>query len=111
MCCKGFLKRILPFFLTFSIGLLIASFFITVAAPNFNFKKRGFNKHRQYHQRVESENQRLREENNRLKKELAEIEKQNLAVEFDVPPPIPVSPAKVKTVVVREVTIKNVKGQ
>lgn len=110
MCCKGFLKRILPFFLTFSLGLLIASFFVTIAAPNFQFKKRGWSRHQQYHQRLEFENQQQREEINRLKRQLAE--KQNLSEEFDVPPPpLPPSPAKVKTVVVKELTIKNVKGQ
>jgi hypothetical protein len=72
MCCKGFLKRVLPFFLTFAVGLLIASFFVSIT-PNFKFEKRGgWNRHRAYHQRLEFENQRLREENNLLKKQLLE---------------------------------------
>ena len=74
MCFKQYLKRILPFFLTFSLGLLIASFFVTIAAPNFNFKKRGWSKHRQYHQRLEFENRQLREENLRLKRQISQSE-------------------------------------
>lgn len=76
MCCKGFLKKIVPFFLTFAVGLFIASFFVSVAAPNFSFKNRNWRKnHRQYHQQIESENRRLNDENYRLKKELAEKER------------------------------------
>ncbi len=69
-------KRVAPFVLTFAVGLFIASFFVTVAAPNFQFK-RGFNKHRQYHRRIEAENQRLREENLRLKNRVSEMEKRD----------------------------------
>jgi cell shape-determining protein MreC len=86
-------KRVAPFFLTFAVGLFIASFFVTVAAPNFQFR-RGFNRHQQYHRRIESENQQLREENNRLKNRLAEAEKRDWVLEsdLDVPPPAPPVP-------------------
>ncbi len=86
-------KRVAPFFLTFAVGLFIASFFVTVAAPNFQFR-RGLNKHQQYHRRIESENQQLREENNRLKNRLAEAEKRDWVLErdLDVPPPPQVAP-------------------
>jgi len=86
-------KRVAPFFLTFAVGLFIASFFVTVAAPNLQFR-RGFNRHQQYHRRIESENQQLREENNRLKNRLAEAEKRDWVLEsdLDVPPPPPVPP-------------------
>ncbi|MGC2238444.1 MAG: hypothetical protein WA584_19980 [Pyrinomonadaceae bacterium] len=109
MCCKGFIKRILPFFLTFAFGLLIASFFVSIAAPNFNFKKRGFNRHREYDQRLEFENRQLRDENNRLKQQLIEKENQNLSEDLDVPPPPPL-PAKVKKLVMKQ-EINVVKGQ
>jgi hypothetical protein len=90
MCCKGFFKRVLPFFLTFSLGLLIASFFVTVAAPNFQFRRNGgWSKHRQNHHRLESENQRLREENSQLKRQLADKRNSDLEMIFDVPPPPP----------------------
>ena len=84
------IKRVAPFALTFAVGLFIASFFVTVAAPNFQFR-RGFSKHQQYHLRIESENRQLREENNRLKNRLAEMEKRDWVLErnLDVPPPPP----------------------
>lgn len=64
------MKRVLPFFLTFAVGLFIASFFVTVAAPTFQFNKRNWrNNHRQYDRQREAEIQRLREENMRLRKE------------------------------------------
>jgi hypothetical protein len=93
------IKRVAPFVLTFAVGLFIASFFVTVAAPNFQFR-RGFNKHREYHRRIESENRQLREENNRLKNRLAEMEKRDWVLEEDLnvavppPPPPPVMPMK-----------------
>jgi len=86
-------KRVAPFFLTFAVGLFIASFFVTVAAPNFQFR-RGFNRHRQMDRQMQLENQQLREENNRLKNRLAEAEKSDWVLEsdLDVPPPPPVPP-------------------
>ena len=89
------IKRVAPFFLTFAVGLFIASFFVTVAAPNFQFR-RGFSKHREYHRRIESENRQLREENNRLKTRLAEMEKRDWVLDPDVnvPPPPPTMPMK-----------------
>ncbi|HEY8558767.1 MAG TPA: hypothetical protein VIL74_00080 [Pyrinomonadaceae bacterium] len=85
------IKRVAPFALTFAVGLFIASFFVTVAAPNFQFK-RGFNRHREYHRRIESENRRLREENNRLRNRVAEMEKRDWVLDRDLdvpPPPVP----------------------
>ncbi|HVE56376.1 MAG TPA: hypothetical protein VNB22_06065 [Pyrinomonadaceae bacterium] len=86
-------NRVAPFFLTFAVGLFIASFFVTVAAPNFQFR-RGFNRHRQMDRQMQMENQQLREENNRLKNRLAEAEKRDWVLEsdLDVPPPPPVPP-------------------
>jgi hypothetical protein len=98
MCGKVFIKRVLPFFLTFAVGLFIASFFVTIAAPNFKFN-RGFRRHQQYHRAMESDNQRLREENLRLKKQIADRDLQGLNdrnFDFAVPPPPP--PAKVRTI-------------
>jgi len=83
-------KRIAPFALTFAVGLFIASFFVTVGAPNFRFG-RGFNKHREMDRQLRIENERLREENNRLNKRLEEMQKRDWVIEpsFDVPPPPP----------------------
>lgn len=99
MCCKGFLNRVLPFFLTFAVGLLVASFFVSIT-PNFKFQKRGWSRHQQYHQRIESENMRLREENNLLKRQL--LENQTAPVQFEIvefesvadAPPLPVKPVR-----------------
>ncbi len=88
MCSKGFVKRIVPFFLTFAFGLLIASFFVSVALPRFQFPNRGFNRHRQYHQQMEFENQRLRDENSRLKRQQADRANEDFTnLDLDVPPP------------------------
>ena len=106
MCSKDFVKRVVPFFLTFAVGLFIASFFVSIAAPNFQFN-RGWRKHRQYHRTIESENQRLRDENFRLKKQLAEKDAQdftNLDLNLNVQPPAsrkqnlvdPVTPHRIK---------------
>lgn len=106
MCCLGMLKKVVPFVATFVVGLLVTSIFISVAAPSFTFKKRGWNKHRQYHRQIERENRELKLENFRLERKLAEIEKQGEmknAFEFDdlqldVPPPplAPIPPAKAR---------------
>ncbi len=94
MCSKGLLKRIAPFFLTFALGLFVASFFVSVALPNMRFN-RGFRKHKEYHRKLESENQQLKEENSRLKREA----RQNTDFDGDInslvppPPPIPVQRA------------------
>ena len=96
MCCKGFIKRILPFFLTFAVGLFIASFFVTISAPRFRFEGRGWNRHQQYHRQMEFEKQRLQEENYRLKKQLADKDSQEFLpsdLKYNVPPPPPLPPA------------------
>jgi hypothetical protein len=99
MRSKGFVKRVLPFFLTFAVGLFIASFFVTVAAPTFQFQNRGWRRnHRQYDRQREQEIQRLREENIRLKNQLTENERREFTIhpafdgELAVPPP-PISDA------------------
>ena len=101
MSGMGFIKKVVPFFLTFAIGLFVASFFVSIAVPNFKIPNRSWKRHQQYHQRIESENQRLREKNLRLERELAEKERQEEIVfspdaNFDVPPPPPMPPAPYK---------------
>lgn len=101
MCCTGLLKRIGPFFLAFTAGLFIASFFVTIAAPNFSGFRRGSHKHREV-QRLRIELNETKKENCELKREIREL-KQNSEtfdlgeysvppVDMDVPPPPP--PAK-----------------
>ncbi len=84
---RVFIKRFFPFLLTFAAGLLVASFFVTVAAPSFKFNKRS-GKYKKFHS-LKNENERLRRENERLKRELAEREAMNSEYHFslDVPPP------------------------
>lgn len=94
---KCFIKRFFPFFVTFAAGLLVASFFVTISAPKFNFGKRheGRYKNRYY----KNENERLKRENERLKRELAEKDAMNMSDEImllEVPPPPPMPPAPPK---------------
>lgn len=91
---RVFIKRFFPFLLTFAAGLLIASFFVTVTAPRFQFNKRS-GKYRKSRE-LRNENERLRRENERLKRELAEKEAMNSEYEFglDIPPPMPPAPPK-----------------
>ena len=96
MCFLSIIKRVAPFLLTFAVGLFIASFFVTVAAPNFQIR-RGFSRHREMDRQMRMENDRLREENNRLKNRLAEMEKRDWVLERDLdvpPPPPPTMPMK-----------------
>lgn len=91
MQLKGFLKRALPFFLTFSLGLLVASFFVSIAAPRFNFQRRN-HRCRDYREnsRLRMENQNLRQDNESLRRQLEENELKTITTfELDVPPPPP----------------------
>src|SRR5258706_15068168 len=72
MRSKGFIRRVLPFFATFAVGLFIASFFVSVGAPQF--RGRGWERHRRFEQ-LQIENEELRNENLRVRNEL---ENQNL---------------------------------
>jgi hypothetical protein len=99
------IKRAAPFVLTLTVGLFIASFFVTVAAPNFSFPKRNWkNKHREYDRRIEFENRQLREENSRLKNRLNEVEKRDWVLDAEIndipapPQPPAVSSMPMKTV-------------
>lgn len=97
MCCsKGLLKRFVPFFAAFALGLLVASFFVSVAAPSFRFGS-GF-RHREYDRQMQFENQRLREENFRLRQQQTADNNIQQKTDFGgdinelVPPPPPLPP-------------------
>lgn len=96
---KGLLKRFIPFFLTFAVGLFIASFFVTVAAPKFQW---GQGRRHQHKQEDIRRDERIKQLEERLAQR--ELEIRNLrdrSVDwngydaFDVPapplPPLPVS--------------------
>lgn len=82
MFYKGFLKRIIPFFLTFTAGLLIASIFVPLSFQNWKMPNRSSHKHREI-QRLRTELTESRRENSELKNEIKEL-KQNVHTEFDV---------------------------
>lgn len=102
MCGKVFVKRVLPFFLTFSIGIFIASFFVSIAAPSFQLPNRDWRRHQQCDRMREFQNQRLNEENSRLRRQLADKDLQDANdrddVDFAVPPPPPMPPATFRTI-------------
>lgn len=96
----GFIKRFLPFALTFAAGLFIASFFVTIGFPKFGARHR---------ERRQNEVRALRNEVEQLRKEKYDLrrqleEKQNkidlentldspAAIELPVPPPVVAAPA------------------
>ena len=111
---KGFLKRMLPFFATFAIGVFVAGLFVGFGGPRFHV--RGCERHQEY-QRIRVENERLREENIRLQAELDGLRMEpssedrrvllkrldttgdpgSLEQDFDVPPPPPIRPVTPRT--------------
>jgi len=99
MNSKSLLKRFLPFAAALVLGLFVASFFVTITAPSFNFKRSY--KVRKYREirNLRFENQRLREELRQQRLRTAQIE-MNRNVEFErdfnnlVPPPAPLRSIK-----------------
>ncbi len=104
MGTKGFLLRMLPFLATFTLGIFIASFFVSIAAPRLGNNNRSFG--HKYHKmkKLRVENQRLRDENLRLRNELESVQStwhkpapgETLELKDDIfskVPPVPVAPA------------------
>lgn len=96
---KCLLKRIIPFAAALTLGLFVASFFVTVAAPKFNFKRnyenRGYRKMRS----IERDNQRLQEQINRQQLRIRELEsRQTMDFESDFEPPLPPMPVAPKRI-------------
>lgn len=93
-------KRFAPFLLTFALGLLIASFFVSVAAPNFS----NFKRNRKHHdcKRVKSENERLQDRVRYLERRNQQLESEKLNVDSDFEetflpaPPAPPAPKRVR---------------
>lgn len=111
----GLLRRALPFFATFAVGLLIASFFVDINRPRFKAERcRKFGEMK----RLRGELEELRNENLRLKNEMENMRWGSMRMkhpghdewqrEFEenlnsmVPPPIapvaPIPPAPPKAV-------------
>ena len=86
----GFIRRILPFFAAFAVGVFIASFFVNIG---FQRWRGGERERRHYEMKVlRMENQELKNENLRLKNDLDSqswSHDPEIAPDFDldVPPP------------------------
>lgn len=72
MSALAILKRVAPFILTFAAGLFIASFFVTIAAPNFNGFKRNPSRYSQF-RKAKGDVEGLRREKVRLQAEIEEL--------------------------------------
>ncbi len=113
MCYTGLIKRIIPFALTFTVGLFVASFFVSIAFPNPSWRN-GRRIHR-FH-----EIQRLRVENDELREKLRQARIDNEALrsinntdfvipevappvshEMHHPPPPPRKPKQPRTEIVQ----------
>ncbi len=95
------LKRVIPFIVTFVIGLAVASFFVSII-PSFNFKRDGKCRSKGK-QELRYENERLRVENERLNaerdftREVVPMSVDEIPnVELPVPPMPPVAPKRVR---------------
>ncbi len=88
MLNQAFFKRIIPFILTFALGLFIASFFVSIA-PNFQFKRNSRSNMKKEMQKLRYENERLRFEVERLKIQNLEETDKMLLLEAPVPPQLP----------------------
>lgn len=95
MTFLGVLKRVLPFFATFAAGLFIASFFVSISSPSFNFPRKN-NRCREVRQ-LRVENDRLNRENADLRQQLEEAGTRTvwtMDADLNAPPPPPPPPAK-----------------
>lgn len=82
-------KRIVPFLLTFAAGLFIASFFVSIAAPNLNFQRGGGSYKMRDYKRMKIENEELRRENSRMKRELDALKWNTDGTDFEYSVPAP----------------------
>lgn len=109
MCSKGLFKRLVPFFLTFAVGLFIASFFVNISGPRFGFGNRARRFHEMQQLRIERDQLRdeveaLRTENRHANcKRSVDLEtgKETYSLmPLDVPPP-PARPVRLHKVTVK----------
>lgn len=105
-------KRIIPFFLTFAVGLFIASLFVPLTAPSFSGFRRGPSKVREYRQ-LRTEVEELRREKCRMKRENDELRRQlelknsfEAVRDFDWEVQAPPHPPRVKELKMKSVEIK-----
>lgn len=91
MNSKGFIKRFLPFFLTFAAGLFIASVFVPITGPFAGFQNRGMRNKCREVQELRMDVQELRNERIRLQNEIDEMRRQasNWEDGLTYPAPVP----------------------
>lgn len=91
-------KRVAPFIVALALGLFVASFFVTVSAPNFKFRRGAMHRHREYDRQREMRLNQLEAEKERLTRRVQELEKRDWVLQPDfevaVPPPPPAMPMK-----------------
>ena len=90
---KGLLKRMLPFFATFAVGIFVASFFVNIGGPRFGHREGGKCRHEMRELRYEYEQQ--REEIRQLREQLDDVQMSTttldgeLPLDIDIPLPPP----------------------
>ncbi len=112
------LKRAIPFVLTFGAGLFIASFFVSISAPSFEFEKnRSWGKRHDCRQ-TKRANREMRNELLNLKMDLEAARIENEALKQEKSPrrvmpmktvrvaPDPVHPSKIERRVTRDSDIR-----
>ena len=102
MCSKDFLRRVVPFFAAFLVGVFIASFFVSIGRPGWGGRRaRHFEEDRQ----MRLQNEQLVEENFRLREQLDErsVSIEHHLIEPGVrglvpapPPPRPAAPQAIR---------------
>lgn len=100
---KCLLKRIVPFIVALTLGLFVASFFVTVAAPQFNFKRNNYHRKNREVRQLKDENLRLNDELRQTRKRVAELEirrtmdfENEFETELPLAPPPPSVPRRVR---------------
>ncbi len=89
MCYTSLIKRIIPFALTFAVGLFVASFFVSIAFPNPSWRSgRRFNRFHEI-QRLRVENDELREKLRQARMSNEELRRNIDDSDFAIPEAVP----------------------
>src|SRR4051795_905285 len=86
MCNTGWLKRALPFIGTFTLGIFIASFFVSVS-PNYDHQGCRFRRIQEM-QQIRMERDQLRDENLRLRNKVSTNWQDDVEIGTDVTAPV-----------------------
>ncbi len=98
----SWVKRVVPFVLALTLGLFVASFFVSVGLPKVKYERRGWKRHYENNCRMKAErdvlrfrNEQLRRDNERMRDQLRNEWRFNRDFEhIEVPPPpsAPIAP-------------------